>query len=46
MATGVLAEMLDDMLLEKSIQNGEIACIRVISESHFKSSSPQVPTYY
>jgi transcriptional regulator with XRE-family HTH domain len=45
-ATGILAEMLDDRLLEKDIQNGDVACIRTISESLFKLSSPQAPTYY
>jgi DNA-binding XRE family transcriptional regulator len=37
-ARGVLAEMLDDRLLQSTIQKGEIACISAVTQSNFQNA--------
>ncbi|MGF1620796.1 MAG: helix-turn-helix transcriptional regulator [Rhodomicrobiaceae bacterium] len=45
-ASGVLAEMLDDQILQKSIANGEIACVRTTTRSVLRTvEAPSIQTY-
>lgn len=46
LATGVLAEMLDDRALQRSIQNGDVACVRSTTASVLRSPEhPHIGMY-
>jgi transcriptional regulator with XRE-family HTH domain len=45
-ATGVLAEMLDDRILQRSIAGGEVACVRCTTRSVLRTAEhPNIGTY-
>lgn len=45
-ASGVLAEMLDDRILQKSISNGEIACVLTTTRSVLRTvEAPTIQTF-
>jgi hypothetical protein len=45
-ASGVLADMLDDQILQKAIANGEIACVRATTRSVLRTvEAPVIQTY-